>query len=180
MSGLRNIKTLTIAGMLTGIAIISGFFKIAVSDILEIRFSTLPIAVAGALLGPGVAAIVGAAGDIGAFLIRPTGPYFPGFTLSGALTGLIFGLCLYKKDGSSPGLLRVAVGVMINTVFVNLLLNSLWLTMLYGKGGLFAVLSVRFLKEIIMIPVNIILIMAITGPVCSILKRSRSAPELLQ
>ncbi len=179
MSGLKNIKTLTVAGMLTAIAIISGFFKIAVSDILEIRFSTLPIAVAGAFFGPGVAAIVGAVSDIGGFLIRPTGPYFPGFTLSGALTGVIFGLCLHKKDGSSPGLFRVVVGVLINTVLVNMLLNSLWLSMLYGKGGVWAVLSVRFLKEVVMIPVNVILIMAIIVPGCSILKKSRSVPELL-
>ncbi len=176
MSGLKNIKILTVAGMLTAIAIIAGFFKIAVSDILEIRFSTLPIAVAGAFLGPGAAAVVGAAGDIGGFLIRPTGPYFPGFTLSGALTGLIFGLCLHKKDGSSPGIFRVISGVLINAVLVKMLLDSLWLSMLYGKGGVWAVLSVRFLKELVMIPVNIILIMAITGPVFSVLNRSRSAP----
>ena len=162
MSGLKNIKILTVAGMLTAIAIIAGFFKIAVSDILEIRFSTLPIAVAGAFLGPGAAAVVGAAGDIGGFLIRPT--------------GLIFGLCLHKKDGSSPGIFRVISGVLINTVLVKMLLDSLWLSMLYGKGGVWAVLSVRFLKELVMIPVNIILIMAITGPVFSVLNRSRSAP----
>ncbi len=170
--GLNNIKVVTMAGMLTAFGVIAGFFKIAITEVIEIRFSALPIAAAGSFFGPGVAAAVGAVADIGGFLVRPTGPYFPGFTLSGALTGVIFGLCLHKKDGFSPGLMRVTIGVLLNTLIVNLLLNSLWLSMIYGQGGVIAVMVARVLKELIMIPVNIILIMGITGPLFSLIRKS--------
>ena len=174
MSELKNVRTLTLAALLSAIGIIAGFFKIPISEIIEIRFSLLPIAVAGSVFGPCIAAIVGIVSDLGGFLIKPTGPYFPGFTISGAVSGMIFGLCLYQKRGTVPGIHRVLAAVIINSVIVNLLLNSLWLTLLYGKGGFVAVLSARIVKELIMIPINIIMIMAVTRPI-SVITRSQSA-----
>ena len=33
-------------------------------------------------------------------LLFPTGAFFPGFTLTAACTGLLYGLCLYRRDRS--------------------------------------------------------------------------------
>ena len=174
MSELKKLRTLTVAGMLTAVGIMTGFFKITFTDILEVRFMFLSLAAVGALFGPVVAAVSGAIIDVGSFLIRPTGTFFPGFTLSSALSGVIFGLCLHDKKGISSGLFRVVAAVMLNTVIVNLLLNSLWLSMLYGKGGLIAVMSARLIKEAILIPINIILVIAVLKPMEIIQKRSAS------
>ena len=100
MSNLRNTKVLTAAALLTAIGIIAGFFKIPITNLIEIRFASIPIAAAGALFGPGIAAIVGILTDIGGFLVKPTGPYFPGFTISGAVSGLIYGIMLHRKDNN--------------------------------------------------------------------------------
>ncbi len=175
MSGLKNTKTLACASFLTAIGIIAGFLKIPVSSIIEIRFTTPVLAAAGILFGPGIAAVIGALTDIGGFIIKPTGPYFPGFTISGIISGLIFGLLLHRRNGYSHGFYRICIAVIVNTVIVNLVLNSLWLAVLYGKGGFLAVLSARALKELIMIPVNIIMIAALDKPVHFILKRSSAA-----
>ena len=48
------------------------------------------------LFGPGVGGAVGALSDILGYAVRPTGPYFPGFTVTAALSGVIFGLLLGK------------------------------------------------------------------------------------
>ncbi len=159
------------AALLTAIGIIAATFKIPISNILEIRFSSLALAVAGNIFGPGIAALIGIFSDIGGFVIWPTGPYFPGFTFSAAVSGIIFGSLLHKEDNSFPGIPRIIAAVIINTLLVNILCNSLWLTLLYGKGGFIAVLSARLIKELIMIPVNIILMIGIIKPVDALLKK---------
>ncbi len=158
--------------MLTAVGIMTGLFKITFTDILEIRFMFLSLAAVGALFGPVVAAVSGAIIDIGSFLIRPTGTFFPGFTLSSALSGVVFGFFLHDKNGIASGFIRIVTAVVFNTVFINLLLNSLWLSMLYGKGGVIAVMSARLIKEVVLIPINIILVAAVLKPMEIIQKRS--------
>lgn len=172
MSGIKNVRTLTMASLLTALGIIAGLFKIPITNIIEIRFSSIPLAIAGSLFGPYVAGIVGIITDIGGFIIKPTGPYFPGFTLSTAISGVIFGVILRQRNGRAS-FTKIALAVLLNTIVVNLLMNSVWLTLLYGKGGFLAVLYARILKEVVMIPINIILIAAISKPVDMYLRRSK-------
>ena len=81
------------------------------------------------MLGVPGGLIVGALGDfIGAHLF-PAGAYFPGFTLTGALVGVLYALPLYRRKPTVP---RVILAVLLATI-VNLFLNSLWLSMLYGS-----------------------------------------------
>ena len=63
----------------------------------EFNLGFLPIAAAGALMGPAAGAVVGALGDLIGSLLFPTGAYFPGFTLTSALVGLVFSLILRAK-----------------------------------------------------------------------------------
>ena len=141
MEKLRNTKTLTLAAMLVAIGIVLGFFKIPISQIIEIRFGSLPIAVAGMSLGPGIAGIIGAIIDVLGYLVKPTGPFFPGFTISGIVSGLIFGIAF-------------VVGIIMNTF---------WLDLLYIKAGYFTTLIARLPKELIMLPINIVMLYVILG-----------------
>ena len=68
---------ITNAAILSAIAIILGFFKIPVTQLIEIRFAMLPIAVAGCLFGPVVGGVVGMVSDIGGYILSsPPGPFF--------------------------------------------------------------------------------------------------------
>ena len=157
MSKFKNVQVLTAAAMLAAIAVILGFFKIPLSPTLEIRFAVLPIAVSGAMFGPAMAAVVGILSDVGGYLLKPTGPFFPGFTVSAAISGVIFGLLLYKKKATW---LRVTGAMTIRTVVVSILLNSYWLTMLYHKGFV-PILAGRITKEMILLPIFIAMILAL-------------------
>ena len=64
MSKLKNVRVLTGAAMLLAIAVILSFFKISLTEVMEIRFSNIPVAVAGMLFGPGVGGVVGALSDL--------------------------------------------------------------------------------------------------------------------
>ena len=66
-------------------------------------FGEIPVILSGIMLGPVYGAITGALADLIGYPFNPMGPYFPGFTLSSALTGLLPGLMslLFRKSG--PG-----------------------------------------------------------------------------
>ncbi len=177
MPGLKNVRKLTIAALLVALGVLVGFFKLPISDILEIRFTSIPLVVAGAFLGPGIAAVIGALSDIGGYMLMPTGPYFPGFTVSGAISGIIYGLLLHRKGSAKISIKRILIAVVINTIFVNMILNSLWLSIMYGKGGFIATVSARIVKELVMIPVNFILITAVLKPISQLMNRQGLSQE---
>ena len=149
MLKLKNIQVLSIAAMLTSLAIIAIFFKIPLAPSLEIRLQAIPIAIAGALFGPGISASIAGISDLVGVLIRPSGPFFPGFTISTILTGLIYGVAFYQKEKS---FLRIFLTQLIISLGINLFLNTYWLSLLLGKGYL-ALLPGRVLKEVIMVPI---------------------------
>ncbi len=150
MKKLTNTKTLTAAAMLSALGIVLGFFKIPINQLIEIRFGALPIEMAGQLFGPAVAGVVGGITDIGGYLVKPTGPFFLGFTFSSIVGGIIFGLMLHNKKITFT---RVLATQVVYTIVVGIILNSYWLDVLYFQNGYFATIMARLPKELIMIPI---------------------------
>jgi ECF transporter S component (folate family) len=75
-------------------------------------------------------------------LIFPMGPYFPGFTLTAFLTGLTFGLVLYKKPVTFK---RTLLASLIVVIFLNLILDTYWLYLLFDQAVV-AMLPLRIVK----------------------------------
>ena len=94
---LRDIRTITGSALMIALAVIIDFFRIVFSNIMEISFSFLALALTGMLYGPLIGGVVGGVSDIIQYIVRPSGPFFPGFTLNNILSGVIFGLFLYKQ-----------------------------------------------------------------------------------
>lgn len=148
---LRKTRSLAVTAMLLAIAVILGFLAVQVTESIKISFAFLVDELVGMLFGPAVGAVFGAVDDFLKYIVKPTGPYFPGFMISEMLTAMIYGLFLYKRP---IRLTRIIAANTTVTVFVNMLLNTLWLTMLYGSA--FAVIfPARVVKELVLLPVNI-------------------------
>ena len=122
-------RKLTAMGLLIALEIVLSRFLSINAWNIKIGLSFLPVAAAGILLGPLEAGIVGALADFLGALLFPIGAYFPGFTLTAFLTGLVYGLFL--RGGRS--FWRVAAAVGINQGVLSLLLNTLWISLLYGS-----------------------------------------------
>ena len=150
---IRKTKSLVTMAVLLALAVVLGFVSVQVTESLRVGFSFLPNAVSGQLFGPVGGMLVGGLADILKYLVKPTGPFFPGFTISGILGGLIYGLVLYKKPATLP---RIILCMTLIAVFVNMLLNTYWLTLLYGNAFL-VILPARIVSNLISLPVNIIL-----------------------
>ena len=159
-------ETLVITGFMIALSVVlSKLISINIS-FLRIGFGFLPIAILAMLYGPAIAAIgYGAADLIGAWLL-PTGQFFPGFTVSAILTGLIFGFVLYKHEVT---FVRALAASAIVCLIVNLILNTFWLTFIIGKGFT-VLLASRALKEVVAIPIMAALIVAMDRSVIKAVK----------
>ena len=161
MKKFKDIKVLTVCAMLLAISAIFGFFKIPLSDVAEIRLQFLPVACAGMLFGAPAGALVGGLSDILCYIVKPTGPFFPGFTISSIIQGMIYGFILYNKPLS---LKRVIMAQIADTVVISLILNPVWLMILYNNA--FSVIFVsRLVKVAVMLPINTVLLMGVLSVV---------------
>lgn len=151
---LKNARNLAVVGLLIAIKLILELFSIQLTPFLKISFGFLASGAIGLLFGPIVGAMSGGLSDIINYVAHPTGPFFIGFTLSAMITGALYGIVLYKKEVTIKRCIIIEVIVMI---FINVLLNTFFLNMLYGKA-FFAILPARIIKSIIAIPINVIML----------------------
>ena len=159
---LKTIYGLTAIAMLLALRIVLGIFANSTLAIfgntVKISGAFIPITVAGAMFGPIPAGLIGALGDILSFVMNPaSGGYLPGFTISGLLTGFIYGYVLYKNDVTLP---RVITGWVLNMLLVETFLNAYWLTTIHQTPYLFN-LSTRFISVGIKCVPEILIILAV-------------------
>lgn len=134
--------------------------QIVLGNLLQIPLPTkqfnlgfLPVALAGAYFGAPTAMVVGALGDFFGAHLFPAGAYFPGFTLTSALVGLIYGLALYGKKANLWRLAAACAAVAL----CNLLLNSYWLTYFIPKSY-WVLVGARVPTYLIDIPLSVLVI----------------------
>lgn len=140
--------------------VLSRFLSIQLWN-LKIGFSFVPVIIAARLFGPFYSVAVYVVGDIIGTFLFPTGPYFPGFTLSAAISGLIFGLFLYKKTS----VFRVVCSSFLNQLICSFLLNSFWIS--YTSGSPYtALLVTRLPQSVGMFVAQVVLMLVAVEPIC--------------
>ena len=149
-------RSITTLALLTAIEIVLSRFLSINAWNIKIGFSFVPVVVAAMLYGPIGASIVGALGDFLGAILFPIGAYFPGFTLTAFLTGVVFGLFLYKKQDWP----RTIAAVCINQFVLSLFLNTLWISILYGSPYV-PLLATRIVQCLILTAVQLVCIQAI-------------------
>ncbi len=150
-----NLKKIIYLSLLIAMEVIFTRFLSIQTPIVRIGFGFLPIAIAAMMFGPIYGGIMAGVADVLGMMLFPSGgAFFPGFTISACLSGVIYGVFLYHKPKTWT---RITMAVVTLTIIITLGLNSIWLAMLTGQG-VWAILPTRILKAIIMIPIQIIVI----------------------
>ncbi len=156
---LAKTRVLCTSAILAAMFVVLYSIKLQLAPELRITFTFVPLALAGWLLGPVPAMLVGLVGDLVGCLLFPAGPYFPGFTLTQILAGLIFGIFLYRKNAQKI-FLPILFSKAIISMFLNVGLNAIWLSMLYGKAWTVYAAS-HLIKNIIALPIEVVLLLLI-------------------
>lgn len=124
------------------------------TPIVRIGFGFLPCAFMGIIFGPIWAGIGYAAADVLGMAIFPTGVYFPGFTVTAFLTGIVYGIFYHNRDVTFRSSI---LPNLIISIFLNLVLDTFWLMILMGQGFL-ALLPARIIKCAVMFVIQVTLI----------------------
>lgn len=158
---LSAVRTIVLCGLLAALAIVLGMIaSIDVGPYIRVGFSGIPNRIVDYLFGPIAGTLFGGALDVLKYVLKPSGPFFFGFTFNAMLAGFLYGSILYKKPVT---LKRILAAEFLNKVVVNCLLNTLWISILYGKG-FFVLLPMRIVKNAIMLPIDsMILFFALTA-----------------
>ena len=152
-------KNLVLCGMMAALGVVLGLVAtINIGQYLRIGFSKIPNRIVDYTFGPAVGAIFGGVLDILKYLINPTGPFFPGFTITEILTGLIYGFILYRKPLS---LQRIIVAEIIEKVLIDCILNTIWLSSLYKTPFLTTLITHGRLFKLVQLPVDIVIVYGI-------------------
>ncbi len=150
-------KMLVTAALLIALQIILSRFLSINAWNLKIGFAFTAVFVAAYLYGPWFSAAVAVIADVVGATLFPSGAFFPGFTVTALLTGIVFGVFLYKKQ--TP--VRIIAAVAIDQLILGLLLNSYWLSILYGSPYI-PLLATRAVQCLVMMPVMYFTIAALS------------------
>lgn len=142
--------------------VLSQYLSIRVGSFLKIGFAFFPAAVAARLFGPAGGIAVYALGDLLGGVLFPTGgAYYPGFTVTYVGMGLIYGIILYKKCN----IVRAVIAAILNMGLFSFLLNSFWLSRLYGSEYI-GLLATRWPQSLGMAIVQIIILSLVLERLC--------------
>lgn len=138
------------------------------TPLMKIGLGFAAVALCAMLYGPWWAALIAALGDFVGALLFPTGAYFPGFTLTAACTGLIYGLCLYRRG---TGWLYPVLAALLNVLLISYLANTALISYLSGTPYP-TLLAARAVQLAVMLPLQIAVLLAFT--------RSKSVRKLAE
>lgn len=172
LNDFRKPRTLAFAALMVAVCIALAYIPvIPLTDGLEVTWGFLGRSVCALVGGPFTALAFGFVEDTLSFLLHPTGPYFPGYTLTTMLGTFFYAIFLYR---SKVTVFRIFLAKLTANV-LNIFLGSLWSAILYGKGYLYR-MSTSLVKNTLMLPVQTLMLALLFAALIPILSRMRMIP----
>ena len=147
---LKKLNTSVMTALLIAVGIILGQFSIQLTETTKIGISFIATQMTANLFGPVVGGIMGGVADILKFIIKPTGPFLIGYTISAILGPMIYGIMLYKKPIS---FWRIFLSKTVVAIFINLLLGTFWSYHYFG-AAFWAAIPAKLLQQVIQVPIQ--------------------------
>ena len=168
---LKNLNSLVITALLIALGIVLSYLSsIQITQEVKVGVSFVATQLTATLFGPVVGGIMGGAADILKYMIKPTGPFFWGWTLNAIVGPVIYGILLYKRKLT---FIRIFISKAIVAVVVNMFMGCFWSSILYGKGFWF-LMSTKALQQVIQVPIqSVIFFLFIKG-----LQKAKVFPQL--
>ncbi len=167
---LTNTRSLTGLSMLIALSIVVSYItSFQITPTLQIGIGFLVTALMGMLYGPVAAGLGNGLANLIKFFLKPTGPFFLGYTLTAILGGVIYGLLFYKNKCN---LWRTIAAKTLVNILLNVCLTTYWSALLYGDA-MSAIIGPRFIKNISLLPFEIVLLYIVLTAVKTILSKTK-------
>lgn len=150
---LKDTRVLAICALMMALNTVLGYFQITFSAYLRVGFGFITQPVIAMMFGPLVCAMTGMIQDILTFILNPTGAYIPAYTICVGISGMFYGLVLYKKQVT---FLRCLWAKVLVIFIGNIILNSIALAVTAGSGFI-GILPSRIIKNILLLPIQTVI-----------------------
>lgn len=141
--------------------ILTRFFSIRIPfegmEALRIGFGTLPLILAGVLMGGRKGFITGVLGDVIGFQLNPSGFYLPTFTLVAGLNGMLVPMVLHWLGWEERSFKKLAFAITLNQVLTSLLLTPFLLQFHFGIP-MWATMPGRLISQLLLIPAMVVMV----------------------
>jgi ECF transporter S component (folate family) len=128
-----DLRYLVLAGLFAALDIVCSrflpvYFLPPGTFLIRTGLQFLVFALAGWTIGPGWAMGAAMTADVIGVLLNPTGTgqFFPGYTLTAGLSGLMYGLILHRRK---TNFWRTGAAAAVHMLLIALPLTSLWFSM---------------------------------------------------
>lgn len=163
----KSLHTVILCGLMGALSIILKMFATIPFGPFTITYAWIPNRIVDFMFGPAVGAVYGGVMDIVKFMLKPTGTFNLGYTAVAVLAGLVFGTILYRKPVS---FMRIVFSQSLVKIFINAGLSTY--LMAFERGEAFMVLlPARLVKNLIMIPLDSILLFVVLTAIMKVLPR---------
>lgn len=157
--GLPRLRTkqLALLGILMALQLVISRFSLGTAT-LKVGFTFLIVGIIAKWYGPYWGMLVATVMDIISSLMNGYG-YFWGFTISAIVAAGIYGFSFYGRQTISW--LRLIITVFLVLLIVNVVLNTLWVTMIgniHNMQTIMSLLWLRIIKQVIFWPIQSILL----------------------
>lgn len=162
---LKDTHMLVFAALMIALRLVMKQISIPITPFLRINVAYFVNALGAMVFGPVFAMICAAITDVLGYIIRPDGVYFIPFILTEIGGSLVFALFLYRAK-ITPA--RVMLSRFTINLFINVLLQTpimMWYYALYmgGKQYTFAMAVPGMIKNILMFPIESVLLSLFLG-----------------
>ena len=167
---LRDLRKLTFAALMIAMCVVlSHVPSVPLFGGAKVTWGFLARSVCALVCGPVLGVVFGFAEDILSFFLTGGGgyPFFPGYTLTTMLGVLIYALFFYRTRIT----VRKIFLAKLLTNIENVLLGALWMAILSGKAW-YVTASASALKNLIMLPVQTVLLVLLFGALLPVLCRA--------
>ena len=164
-------RQMTLASMLIALQVVLGKLSVGDPAVVKVGLGFIATALIGYFLGPWIGGLAMVINDLISNTILSSGPlFFPGFTLSAFISGVIAGMFLYNQKVTWQ---RALVYEFFQILVTNVIFTTLWIYLMSlsssSTGRTFmALLSVRLPKEIITWPIEALIVFVILRQVAKI------------
>ncbi len=146
---------IAVVGVLMGLGLALSRVAIPLGTTNRLSLGFVVTAVISMLFGPWVGGFAAAGVDLlVSFIFGQQGVFFLGFTFTAFMNGLIYGFFLHRRR---PNWKHLVLAVVFQTVISNIILNTLWVHILY-QTPVVVLLAGRIPQNLIMAPIRFALL----------------------
>lgn len=154
--------------------VLARFAVIPVGDMMRFSTSFIPVVIAARLFGVwGGMAVYGIGDLVGAIAFPTGGAFFPGYTVTAAIVGLIFGLFLrpvQREESAKERNVKIVLSVFCTQLIGSFLMNSFWRSFQTGTPYT-AVLMTRLPQCLVSLVIQTVFMVLFLDKICKVIRK---------